>query len=83
MALDQSKVGRHMAEQMEAIEADFGEKEGDFEIGDICTIVEVRGEEGSEVRVRHSASSPHGMLGIIKFAELHTINVLGRGGGGS
>ena len=28
MALDQSKVGQHIAEQMEAIEADFGEKEG-------------------------------------------------------
>ncbi len=42
MAVDQSKVGTHMAEQMEAIEEAFGEKDGNYEIGDICTIVEVR-----------------------------------------
>jgi hypothetical protein len=70
MALDQSKVGTHIAEQMEAIEADFGEKEGNYEIGDIVTIVEVRGEGGAEVRVRRTVSSPHAYLGLIKFAEL-------------
>jgi hypothetical protein len=80
MGLDQSKVGKHIAEQMEAIEADFGDREGNFEIGDICTIVEVRGEGGGEVRVRHSASSPHAMLGLIKFAEMHTIALLAGGG---
>ena len=33
MALDQSKMGRVVAEQMEAIEADYGD---DCEIGDVC-----------------------------------------------
>jgi hypothetical protein len=40
MSLDQSKVGRVVAEQMEAIENDYGD---DCEIGDVCTIVEVVG----------------------------------------
>lgn len=73
MAVDQSKVGAHMAEQMEAIEEAFGEKEGNYEIGDICTIVEVRGEGVSEVRVRPNTSSPHGLLGLLKMAELTTL----------
>ena len=50
MGLDQSRAGQHMAEQMEAIEADYASREGDWEIGDICTIVEVRGPAGAEVR---------------------------------
>jgi hypothetical protein len=79
MALDQSKVGTHIAEQMEAIEADYGDREGDWEIGDICTIVEVRGPEGAEVRMRSSASSPHATLGLLKFAELFAIANLSRG----
>jgi hypothetical protein len=80
MALDQSKVGKHMAEQMEAIEADFADQEGDFEVGDICTIVEIRGEQGSAIRVRHSVTSAHGMLGLIKFAEIQATNMMFGGG---
>jgi hypothetical protein len=70
MPVDQSKVGTHMAEQMEAIEEAFGKKEGNYEIGDICTIVEVRGEGGSEVRMRPSISSAHGLFGLLKMAEM-------------
>lgn len=81
MAVDQSRVGTHMAEQMEAIEAAFGEKEGDYEIGDICTIVEVRGEGGSEVRMRPNVSSPHALLGLLKMAELTALGNLGGSGG--
>jgi hypothetical protein len=81
MGLDQSKVGTHIAEQMEAIENDYSEREGDWEIGDICTIVEVRGPEGAEVRMRSSATSPHSTLGLLKFAELFAIANIGRGGG--
>ena len=40
MPLDQSKMGKVVAAQMEAIEADYGD---DCEIGDVCTIVEVIG----------------------------------------
>ena len=56
MAIDQSKIGRVVAEQMEAMEADYGD---DCEIGDVCTIVEVVGPHGSHVRVRTSDMRPH------------------------
>jgi hypothetical protein len=79
MALDQSKVGRHIAEQMEAIEADYGDREGDWQIGDICTIVEVRGPEGANVRMRSSATSPHSTIGLLKIAELFAIGQLSSG----
>ena len=54
MSLDQSKVGRVVAEQMEAIENDYGD---DCEIGDVCTIVEVVGPHGSHVRVRSRSTA--------------------------
>ena len=57
MPIDQSKIGRQVvADQMEAIEADYGD---DCEIGDVCTIVEVVGPHGSHVRVRTSDMRPH------------------------
>jgi hypothetical protein len=46
---------RVVAEQMEAIEGDYGD---DCEIGDVCTIVEVVGPHGSHVRVRSSDMRP-------------------------
>jgi hypothetical protein len=70
MAVDQSKVGTHMAEQMEAIEEAYRDVEGEFEIGDICTIVEVRGKNHSDVRMRPNISSTHGLLGLLKMGEL-------------
>lgn len=75
VALDQSKVGQHVASQMEAIEADYGE---DCEIGDICTIVEIRGPHGSHVRMRSTASSPHSTLGLLKLAEQVALANFGR-----
>ena len=79
VALDQSKVGQHIALQMEAIEADYGEE--DCEIGDICTIVEIRGPHGSHVRMRSTASSPHSTLGLLKLAEQVALANFGRDGG--
>ena len=78
MGLDQSKAGKHMAEQMEAIEADYANRDGDWEIGDICTIVEVRGPHGSHVRMRSTASSPHSTLGLLKLAEQVALANFGR-----
>jgi hypothetical protein len=75
MPLDQSKVGQHIASQMEAIEADYGD---DCEIGDICTIVEIRGPHGSHVRMRSTASSPHSTLGLLKLAEQVALANFGR-----
>jgi hypothetical protein len=78
MALDQSKVGQHIAQQMEAIEADYGE---DCEIGDVCTIVEVRGPHGSHVRMRSTATAPHATLGLLKLAEQIALSNFGRNSG--
>ena len=75
MSLDQSKVGRVVAEQMEAIENDYGD---DCEIGDVCTIVEVVGPHGSHVRVRSSDMRPHSGLGLIRMAEQAMLGNLGR-----
>src|SRR5690242_21916789 len=74
MSLDQSKVGRVVAEQMEAIENDYGD---DCEIGDVCTIVEVVGPHGSHVRVRSSDMRPHSGLGLIRMAEQAMLGNLG------
>src|ERR1044072_2392425 len=75
VALDQSKVGQHGAQQMEAIEADYGEES---EIGDICTIVEIRGPHGSHVRMRSTASSPHSTLGPLKLPPQVALANFGR-----
>ena len=74
MGLDQSKIGRVVAEQMEAIEGDYGD---DCEIGDVCTIVEVVGPHGSHVRVRSSDMRPHSGLGLIRMAEQAMLGNLG------
>lgn len=74
VSLDQSKVGRVVAEQMEAIENDYGD---DCEIGDVCTIVEVVGPHGSHVRVRSSDMRPHSGIGLIKMAEQAMLGNLG------
>ena len=66
MALDQSKMGRVVAEQMEALEADY---QDDCEVGDVCAIVEVVGPHGSHVRVRGSDMRPHIMVGLLRLSE--------------
>ncbi len=66
MALDQSKVGQLVAEQMAALEAHYGE---DCEVGDVCSIVEIVGPHGSTVRVRSSDPRSHVALGLIRVAE--------------
>ena len=66
MTLDQTKMGQVVAEQMEALEADYDE---DCEIGDVCAIVEVLGPHGSAVRVRGSDMRPHIMIGLLRMSE--------------
>lgn len=66
MPLDQSKMGRVVAEQMEALEADYDE---DCEIGNVCAIVEVVGPHGSHLRVRGSDMRPHIMIGLLRLSE--------------
>jgi hypothetical protein len=75
MAFDSSKVGTHIAEQMEALEKDFGEE---AEIGEICTVVEVRIPQGkdaagnetfeSQVRTRFTGH-PFTAIGLLDVAR--------------
>ena len=81
MALDQSKVGQVVAQQMEALEADYDE---DCEIGDVCAIVEVLGPHGSAVRVRGSDMRPRIMIGLLRMSEsifVRSVSDAGSGGG--
>jgi hypothetical protein len=66
MGLDQSKMGQVVAQQMEALESDYGD---DCQIGDVCTIVEVLGPHGSHVRVRSSDMRPHVTIGLLRSSE--------------
>jgi hypothetical protein len=66
MPIDQTKLGEVVAEQMEALEREYGE---DAEIGDVCTIVEVLSPDGWTVRVRNSAGRPHIGIGLTRMAE--------------
>ncbi len=61
-----SRLMQEVAEQMDSIEADFG---GDFEIGRVITIVEVRRPDGEVgLRVR-TAQYPWVALGMLEFAK--------------
>ena len=62
---------------MEALEADYGE---DWQIGDVCTIVEIVGPHGSHVRVRTSDARPHITLGLLGMAEATVLGTLRSGG---
>jgi hypothetical protein len=74
MALDQTKMGQVVAEQMEALESRFGD---DCEVGDVCTIVEVVGPHGSSVSVRSSEARPHTTIGLLRMAEAMMLRSLG------
>jgi len=62
-----SRLMQEVAEQMDAIEADFGR---DFEIGRVITIVEVKQPNG-EVGIRVRAGQyPWVTLGMLDFAKI-------------
>lgn len=61
-----SRLMQEVAEQMDAIEADFGR---DFEIGRVITIVEVKRSDGEvELRVR-AGQLPWVSMGMLDFAK--------------
>jgi hypothetical protein len=74
VTFDQTKVGRVVAEQMEALEQRFGD---DCEIGDVCTIVEVLGPHGSSVSVRSSEPRAHTTIGLLRLAEAMMLGQFG------
>lgn len=78
MGIDQSKLGRHMQEQMQEIEND-PEIPDDAQIGSILTIVEVVGTESdyANIRVRSNAR-PYvalGLLGVAKATQMKAMGV--------
>jgi hypothetical protein len=61
-----TRLMQEVAEQMDAIEADFGR---DFEIGRVITIVEVKGPDGNVgIRIR-AGQYPWVSLGMLDFAK--------------
>ena len=61
-----SRLMQEVAQQMDAIEGDFGR---DFEIGRVITIVEVKGPDGNVgLRVR-AGQFPWVSLGMLEFAK--------------
>jgi hypothetical protein len=74
-----SHLMKEVAEQMDAIEADFGR---DFEIGRVITIVEVKqpnGEVGLRVR---AGQFPWVSLGMLEFAKKFIEAQMAAGGAG-
>jgi hypothetical protein len=77
MPLDGTILGNIAAQQMAALERDYGEI--DAQIGAVMTIVEVLVPQGTDehgnasfasaVRSRHNIGDPYRAIGIIKAAE--------------
>jgi len=79
--MDASKAGRVIAEQLEAIEAEYGGSE-EHEIGAVITILEITGPESSQLRLRHNlGGQPYRLLGYLRVAEEQALGPFrGRGG---
>jgi hypothetical protein len=70
-----AKLMREVAEQMDAIEVDFGD---DYQIGRVVTIVEVTGPDGNVgLRVR-AGQLPWVSLGMLEFAKKSLEAQIGR-----
>jgi hypothetical protein len=68
---------QEVADQMDAIEADFGDK---YEIGRVITIVEVQGADGNvEIRIR-AGQYPWVAMGMLEFAKKSIEAQIGSGG---
>jgi len=78
MAIDTGKAGKQIAEQMEAIEKDYEDKDG-YQLGAIVTIVGVEGPDGASFRIRSNAGHPGMTLGVMRLAEDEFVRAL-RGG---
>jgi hypothetical protein len=78
MPLDGTILGNLAAEQMAALERDYGDMDG-AQIGAVMTIVEVLTPQGADeggnqmfgstVRSRHNIGDPYRAIGVIKAAE--------------
>jgi hypothetical protein len=66
MAFDQSKIGRLAADLMDNLERHIEE---DAEIGDVCLVVELISEGGSQVVSQFSSPRAHVNLGLLEVAR--------------
>jgi hypothetical protein len=66
MAFDQSKIGRLAADLMDNLERHIDE---DAEIGDVCLVVELISEGGSQVVSQFSSPRAHVNLGLLEVAR--------------
>jgi hypothetical protein len=66
MAFDQSKIGRLAADLMDNLERHIEE---DAEIGDVCLVVELMSEGGSQVVSQFSNPRAHVNLGLLEVAR--------------
>ncbi len=62
-----TKLMEEVAQQMDAIEADFGD---DFEIDRVVTIVTIKGPDGNAgLRIRNAEMSPLEAVGLLSLAQ--------------
>lgn len=78
--MDTSKVGQLIAEQMEALERDYGTREG-YEVAGGISIVVITGPGGSHFRIRSNMGHPAMTLGAMRMAEDEFLRALREPGG--
>jgi hypothetical protein len=76
--MDVSKAGKVVAEQMGALERDYGDKE-DYEVAGVISVVVVQGPDGAQLRIRSNMSNPAMTLGVMRMAEDEYLRALRRG----
>lgn len=68
MGIDTTAAGKLIAEQMEAIEKDYEDRD-DCSIGAVIGIVEVTGDDGTEFRIRNNMGNPYMTMGVMLAAQ--------------
>jgi hypothetical protein len=66
--VDVSKAGRVIAEQMGALERDYGDSDA-YDIVGTISIVAIQGPEGTNFRLRSNFGHPAMTLGALRMAE--------------
>jgi hypothetical protein len=66
--MDVSKAGKVIAEQMGALERDYGDDDS-YDIVGTISIVAIQGPEGTNFRLRSNLGNPAMTLGALRMAE--------------
>ena len=78
--MDVSKAGKVIAEQMGALERDYGDND-DYEIVGTMSIVAIQGPDGANFRLRSNFGHPAMTLGALRMAEDQFLLALRTDGG--